>query len=114
MLAGFLEHGRLLKAADGVLEIGFAAQDSFFLETAREAQNIALPADGGPGAARRAHRGPPRDDRRGGRGAAPRPRHAPRETDMHRKHRHEALNAPALGWAAEILQAQVVEVKLNN
>jgi DNA polymerase-3 subunit gamma/tau len=113
MLAGFLEHGRLLKAADGLLEIGFAAQDGFFLETAREAQNIALlrtvsrellggrtevrlvtiEGDGGEGAAEA---------------------RTPRETDMHRKHRHEALNAPATGWAAEILQAQVVEVKLDN
>ena len=28
--------------------------------------------------------------------------------------RHEALDAPALGWAVEILQAQVVDVKLNS
>jgi hypothetical protein len=33
---------------------------------------------------------------------------------MHRKQRHEALNAPATGWAAEILQAQIVEVKING
>ncbi len=113
MLAGFLEHGRLLKAADGVLEIGFGAQDGFFLETARETQNIALLRT----AARELLGG--RVEVRlvtiAGAGAEPAADpHAPRESDMHRKLRHEALNAPALGWAAEILQAQVVEVKIDQ
>jgi DNA polymerase-3 subunit gamma/tau len=113
MLAGFLEHGRLLKAADGVLEIGFAPRDSFFLETAREAQNItflrtvAQELLGG--------RTEVRLVTIDGDGAGPVAiAHAPRETDAHRKHRHEALNAPALGWAVEILQAQIVEVKIDN
>jgi hypothetical protein len=42
------------------------------------------------------------------------PAREPRETDRHRKLRHEALDAPALGWAVEILQAQVVDVKLDQ
>jgi len=113
MLAGFLEHGRLLKATDGVLEIGFASQDSFFLETARETQNIiflravARELLGGRTEVRlvtiAGEDGEPAADA-----------HALRETDMHRKQRHEALNAPATGWAAEILQAQIVEVKINR
>jgi DNA polymerase-3 subunit gamma/tau len=113
MLAGFLDHGRLLKAADGVLEIGFAPQDSFFLETAREAQNITLLRTvarellGGPAEVRLVT-----SDGDGAEPAAS--ARAPRETDAHRKHRHEALNAPALGWAVEILQAQIVEVKIDN
>jgi len=113
MLAGFLEHGQLLKAADGVFEIGFAAQDSFFLETAREAQNITL--------LRKVAR-----ELLGGRmevrlvtiagegGEVAAVADEPRETDMHRKQRREALSAPATGWAAEILQAQVVEVKISG
>jgi len=113
MLGGFLEHGRLLKAADGVFEIGFAAQDNFFLETAREAQNITLLRT----VARELLGG--RTEVRlvtiaGDTGESAAAILAPRETDMHRKQRHEALNAPATGWAAEILQAQVVEVKINN
>jgi hypothetical protein len=36
------------------------------------------------------------------------------ETDRHRRARHEALEAPALGWAVEILQAQVVEIKVDE
>ena len=113
MLAGFLEHGRLLKAADGVLEIGFASQDSFFLETAREAQNITLLRT----VARELLGG--RTEVRlvtiaGEDGESAAAATAPRETDMQRKQRHEALNAPATGWAAEILQAQIVEVKTNN
>ena len=113
MLAGFLEHGRLLKAAEGVLEIGFASQDGFFLETAREPQNLALLRTvagellGGRTEVRLvtidAGEGEPAADAR-----------THRETDIHRKHRHEALNTPALGWATEILQAQVVEVKIDN
>jgi DNA polymerase-3 subunit gamma/tau len=113
MLAGILEHGRLLKAADGVLEVGFAAHDSFFLETAREAQNItflrtlARELLGG--------RTEVRLTTLDGDGAEPAAHaRAPRETDAHRKHRHEALNAPALGWAVEILQAQIVDVKIEN
>jgi hypothetical protein len=113
MLAGFLEHGRLLKAADGVLEIGFAPQDSYFLETAREAQNItflrtvARELLGGGAEVRLVMSD--------GDGAEPATAaHVPRETDVHRKRRHEALNAPALGWAVEILQAQIVEVKIDN
>jgi DNA polymerase-3 subunit gamma/tau len=113
MLAGFLEHGRLLKAADGVFEIGFASQDSFFLETAREAQNITLLRT----AARELLGG--RTEVRlvtiaGEDGESAAAAAAPRETDMQRKQRHEALNAPATGWAAEILQAQIVEVKINS
>jgi DNA polymerase-3 subunit gamma/tau len=113
MLAGFLEHGRLLKAADGVFEIGFASQDSFFLETAREAQNITLLRT----VARELLGG--RTEVRlvtiaGEDGESAAAAAAPRETDMQRKQRHEALNAPSTGWAAEILQAQIVEVKINN
>jgi DNA polymerase-3 subunit gamma/tau len=113
MLAGFLEHGRLLKAADGVFEIGFAAQDSFFLETAREAQNITFLRT----AARELLGG--RTELRlvtvaGEDGESAAAATTPRETDMHRKQRHEALNAPATGWAAEILQAQIVEVKIHS
>ena len=113
MLAGFLEHGRLLRAGDGVFEIGFAPQDGFFLETAREPQNLALLRT-----VARELLGARTEvrlvtlDGAGGEpvaGAA-----APRETDAHRKQRHEALNAPATGWATEILQAQVVEVKIDQ
>ncbi len=112
MLAGFLEHGRLIKAGDGVLEIGFAPQDGFFLETARETQNITFLRT-----VARELLGARTEVRlltiagEGGEPDAAGP--AARETDVHRKHRHEALNAPATGWAAEILQAQVVEVKIN-
>jgi len=113
MLAGFLEHGRLLKAEDGVFEIGFEAQDSFFLETAREAQNITFLR-----AVARELLGGRTEVRlvtiAGTDGAPTADVHAPRETDMQRKQRHEALNAPATGWAAEILQAQIVEVKIND
>jgi len=111
MLAGFLEHGRLLKVGDGVLEIGFASQDGFFLDTARETQNItylrtvARELLGGRTEVRLA------TIEGGGSAAEAR---APRETDRHRKLRHEALDAPALGWAVEILQAQVVDVKLEQ
>ena len=113
MLAGFLEHGRLLRAAGGVFEIGFSAQDSFFLETAREAQNLTLLRT----AARELLGG--RTELRlvtiaGESGTSAAAANAPRETDMHRKQRHEALNAPATGWAAEILQAQIVEVKIDH
>ena len=51
-------------------------------------------------------------DGEGGSPAAGAP--APRETDLERKHRHEALTSPALGWATEILQAQVVDIKLTT
>ncbi len=113
MLGGFLEHGRLLKAGDGVFEIGFTSQDSFFLETAREAPNIAFLRTvarellGGRAEVRLVTIA-------GEDGESAAAAHAPRETDMHRKQRHEALNAPATGWATEILQAQIVEVKINN
>jgi DNA polymerase-3 subunit gamma/tau len=115
MLAGFLEHGRLLKAADGVLEIGFAPQDAFFLETARETQNmvvlrtVARELLGG-----RAEVGLVTLADDAGDAATPGAAAAPRETDEHRKHRHEALNAPSTGWATEILQAQIVEVKIDR
>jgi hypothetical protein len=111
MLAGFLEHGRLLRVGEGILEIGFASQDGFFLDTARETENIAylrLVARellGGRTEVRLVtieSDGPAAESR------------AARETDRHRKLRHEALDAPALGWAVEILQAQVVEVKLDH
>ena len=69
MLAGFLEHGRLLKAADGVLEIGFSAQDSFFLETAREAQNVTLLRTVARELLGGAHGASSRRDERGGRRA---------------------------------------------
>jgi DNA polymerase-3 subunit gamma/tau len=113
MLAGFLEHGRPIKAGDGVFEIGFAPEDGYFLETAREPLNLAY--------LRTVAR-----DLLGGStelrlvtlagdtaGDSPADLRAPRETDLQRRHRQEALNAPALGWATEILQAQVVEVKLD-
>ena len=111
MLAGILEHGKLLKVGGGVLEIGFASRDGFFLDTLRESQNLVYLRtvarellgdrtevrlvtvdEDGPAAAK----------------------DVSRETDRQRKLRHEALNAPAVGWAMEILQAQVVEVKFDN
>jgi DNA polymerase-3 subunit gamma/tau len=112
MLAGFLEHGRLLKAADGVLEIGFSPQDTFFLETARETQNLVVLRT----AAREllGGRAEVRLVTLAGDTAAPAAAAAPRETDEHRKHRHEALNAPSTGWATEILQAQIIEVKIGS
>ncbi len=111
MLAGFLEHGRMLKTDKGVLEIGFASQDSFFLDTARETENIACLRT----AAREllGERTEVRLVTIDGNGAAEALR-APRETDKHRSLRHEALDAPAVGWAMEILQSQIVEVKLDN
>ena len=39
---------------------------------------------------------------------------APRETDRHRRLRHEALESEPLRWAVEILEAHVVEVKLDQ
>jgi DNA polymerase-3 subunit gamma/tau len=113
MLAGFLGHGRLLSSAGGVLEIGFAPQDGFFLETAREPQNITFLR-----AVARELLGGRAEIRlvtiEGDAGVPAATAPAPRESDIDRKHRHEALNAPALGWATEILQAQVVEVKPSH
>ena len=113
MLAGFLEHGRLVQAGEGVLEIAFAPQDGFFLDTVREAENLAFLRTvarevlGGRAEVRLVTLA---GDAEGAAGEV----HAPRETDRHRKLRHEALDAPALGWAVEILQAQIVEVKLEH
>jgi hypothetical protein len=112
MLADFLEHGRLLQSGPGMIEIGFAAEDGLFLDTAREADNVAVLRT----AARELLGGRVEvrlvtidgDAGEGGPGAEAR---APRETDRHRRVRLEALEAPALGWAVEILQAQVIEVK---
>jgi len=112
MLADFLEHGRLLQTGAGFLEIGFAPQDSFFLDTARETENLACIR-----AAARELLGGRAEVRLAaieGEGGAEVARTAPRETDRHRNLRHEALNAEALGWAVEILQANVVEVKLDQ
>jgi DNA polymerase-3 subunit gamma/tau len=113
MLAGFLEHGRLVQAADGVVEIGFGRDDGFFLETARESENIAYLRT----AAREILGG--RVELRlvtldeAGPGPAVLPGR-PRETDLTRSMRHEALDSPALGWAVEILQAQVMDVKVDQ
>jgi hypothetical protein len=112
MLADFLEHGRLVQAGDGVIEIGFAPADSFFLDTARETENMAC--------LRAAAR-----ELLGGRvevrltaltaaGGEPSAQQAPRESDRHRRLRHEALESEPLRWAMEILEAHVVDVKLEQ
>jgi hypothetical protein len=113
MLADFLEHGRLLAAADGVVQIGFAPADTFFLETAGEQENLlclraaARELLGGRGEVRLVTL-----DGEGAGIAPATPAH--QETDRHRRLRHEALDAPALGWAMDVLQAQVVDVKLDE
>jgi DNA polymerase-3 subunit gamma/tau len=112
MLAGFLEHGRFLRAGDGVVEIGFSPQDQFFLETMREIENLTflrkvarevlggraevrlVTAEDGEAAAAEAAR--------------------PRDTDLKKKLRHEALDHPTLGWAVELFQAQVMDVKVDS
>jgi hypothetical protein len=115
MLADFLEHGRLLQAGAGVIEIGFAPEDVFFLDTAREAENLACLREaartllGGRAEVRLAALGGD-----GGDGAAPEGREAPRESDRHRRLRHEALETDALRWAMEIFEAHVLEVKLDT
>jgi DNA polymerase-3 subunit gamma/tau len=108
MLAGFLEHGRLLASGPGFLEIGFAPADSFCLATARETENltylrtVARELLGGRTEVRLST-----IDGDAPAVAAP----APRDSDRTRKLRHEALDNAAVGWAMEILQAQVIEVK---
>ncbi|HWR98866.1 MAG TPA: hypothetical protein VN317_10635, partial [Candidatus Methanoperedens sp.] len=111
MLADFLEHGRLVRAGAGVIEIGFAPEDSFFLDTAREAENVACLR----AAAREllGGRAEVRLTTLGGNGGAPETHEAPRESDRHRRLRHEALESDALRWTMEILEARVVEVKLE-
>jgi hypothetical protein len=112
MLAGFLEHGRLLKAGGGVLEIGFSPQDGFFLDTARETENLTYLR-----AAARELLGGKVEVRLvtvEGEDPGPGAEEKPRETDRNRKLRHEALDNPALNWAVEILQAQVMDVKLDS
>jgi DNA polymerase-3 subunit gamma/tau len=112
MLADFLEHGRLVQAGAGVLEIGFAPEDSFFLDTAREAENLACLR----AAAREllGGRAEVRLTALDGEGGGPGTHEAPRETDRHRRLRHEALESEPLRWAVEILEAHVVEVKLDQ
>ncbi len=112
MLAGFLEHGRLLRAGGGVLEIGFAPQDSFCLDTARETENLTFLRSVG-----RELLGGRAEVRlvaiEGGDTPAAGDRPAARETERQRRLRHEALDNDAIGWAAEIFQAQVVDVRVE-
>ena len=113
MLGDFLEHGRLVQAGDGVIEIGFAPADSFFLDTARETENMAclraaarellggraevrLTTLGGDG---------------GGAGNA-RARRA-RATATAGCGTRRSSSEP-LRWAMEILEAHVVDVKLDQ
>jgi hypothetical protein len=112
MLAGFLEHGRLVSVGAGVLEIGFSPQDGLFLDTAREPENLVFLR-----AVARELLGGRTEVRLvtlDGEVPALAAEEKTRETDRHRKLRHEALEHPALGWAVEILQAQVVDVKLEQ
>jgi DNA polymerase-3 subunit gamma/tau len=112
MLAGFLEHGRLLKAGEGVIEIGFSAEDRFFLDTAREHENLVFLR-----AAARELFGARAEVRLvvlegAEEGPADPPR--ARDSDLNKKLRHEALDHPALGWAVEVFQGQVMDIKLEQ
>jgi len=109
VLASFIEHGRLLKAGPGEIEIGFLPQDSLFLDTLKETENLTY--------LRRVAR-----ELLGGRvevrlvtiesGDGIREERKPRETDLKQKLRHEAMEHPAVQWALELFQAHVVDLKV--
>ncbi|HEY5999920.1 MAG TPA: hypothetical protein VI078_11565, partial [bacterium] len=112
MLADFLEHGRLVQAGDAVIEIGFAPEESFFLDTAKETENLACVRAaarellGGRAEVRLTVLGSGQGAAGGG--------EAPRESDRHRRLRHEALDTDAIRWTMEVLDAHVVDVKLEQ
>jgi DNA polymerase-3 subunit gamma/tau len=109
VLASFLEHGRLLSAGPDGIEIGFFPQDSLFLDTMKETENltylrrVARELLGGKVEVRLSLIENPE-------GAAETIQ--PRESDLKKKHRHEAIEHPAVQWALEIFQARVVDVKV--
>lgn len=110
MLAGILEHGRPVAGAGGVLELGFAPEERFFLDTAREPENLAFLR-----AAARELFGDAAEVRlsvlaAGEAGEAPEP---PRDTDLTKRRRHEALDHEAVRWAMELFEARVTDVRVE-